>query len=104
MDYITSHSCFGKSQMYPRHPLQLPGDNAHDFGPFVTDVASVYKCFPPAVLKGLEGEKSGHVIFRSITFIAKHKVNTQMGPPNPKRRMGRSLRGLTPSIDFKRHP
>ena len=77
--------------MYPRHPLQLPGDNAHNFGPFVTTVESVYKCFTSAVLKGLEGEKSGHVIFRSITFIAKHKINTQMGPPNLKRQMGRSL-------------
>jgi hypothetical protein len=71
--------------------LQLPADNAHDFGPFVTAVVSIYKYFPPAVLKGLEGEKRGHVIFRSTTFIAKLKINTQMGPPNPKRRMGRNL-------------
>jgi hypothetical protein len=30
--------------------------------PLCMAVAFVYKCFPPAVLEGLEGEKSGYVI------------------------------------------
>ena len=56
--------------------------------------AIVYKCFPPAVVEGLEGEKSGHVIcgygyIKYYYYITLHKCSH--GTPKPERRMGRSL-------------
>jgi len=44
--------------------------------------ASVYICFPPAVVEGFGGRKCGHVICGYYYIINYHCTHPHMGPPN----------------------
>jgi hypothetical protein len=50
--------------------------------------------FSASHLEGFGGRKSDHVIFGLVCLWLLRYTNSRMGPPNPKRRLGRSLENL----------